>query len=48
MQADGTVADKDNLYTMPAFKTSSQLDDQAIDLLARWLRGEWYEPKAAE
>ncbi len=43
--ADGKVADKDNLYTMPAFGGSGQLDAQEIELLARWLHGEWYEPK---
>ncbi|MEX2216351.1 MAG: cytochrome b N-terminal domain-containing protein [Phycisphaeraceae bacterium] len=32
-------------YTMPAFHKTNQLDEQSIDLLARWLRGEWYEPK---
>jgi len=29
---------------MPAFGAKQMLDDQAIGLLADWLRGDWYEP----
>lgn len=43
--ADGKVADKDNLYTMPAFGTSGQLEASEIELLAKWLHEQWYEPK---
>lgn len=41
---DGKVADKDNIYTMPAFGTSGQLEASEIELLAKWLHGQWYEP----
>jgi len=30
---------------MPAFAEDKILDDQAIHLLADWLRGDWYEPE---
>ncbi len=43
--ADGKVADKDNLYTMPAFGASGQLEASEIELLAKWLHGQWYEQK---
>jgi ubiquinol-cytochrome c reductase cytochrome b subunit len=33
---------------MPAFGTSEILDSKAIDLVADWLRGTWYEPSAAD
>ena len=29
---------------MPAFGQDKVLDDQAIGLIADWLRGDWYEP----
>jgi mono/diheme cytochrome c family protein len=32
---------------MPAFGTSEILDSKAIELVADWLRGDWYEPSAA-
>jgi hypothetical protein len=30
---------------MPAFAKEGILDQQSIDLLTKWLRGEWYEPE---
>lgn len=48
----GKVIEDKVIYTMPAFHPnveSAQLDAKAVDLLARWLRGDWYEPvKPAE
>jgi ubiquinol-cytochrome c reductase cytochrome b subunit len=44
----GEVETKDNLYTMPAFGATGQLEPAEIDLLARWLHGQWYEPAAAK
>lgn len=32
---------------MPAFAEEKILDEKSIDLLARWLRDEWYEPDQA-
>ncbi len=32
-------------YNMPAFHTSGQLDDQTIEIIVDWLRGNWYEPE---
>ena len=30
---------------MPAFKDEKILSDEAIGLIADWLRGDWYEPE---
>lgn len=34
-------------YNMPAFGKSQQLDPRSIEILADWLRQNWYEPAAA-
>jgi len=44
-EADGSLKPENNIYNMPAFGTSGQLEASEIELLAKWLHSEWYEPK---